>query len=343
MIVQRYKKLLFICLAVLLATLDAASAFAAAKIASAKNFNLRVSVNGQLFSIDSDNAGAPRNAAQILKSIWTGAPLYSAKALKQTIASIATKTDVPPKNYSISAANGNVYVDTATAPGKILNQQTAFLKITAAIENHEKKMALDSTVLEPQVSITNAQKAAAQANLLLEKDLWISYNGHVMQVPRQTIAGWIGSVPSGADDLEIYLDKNKVAQTLRSLTEQYDSAPKEMVLDLNSQNKNSNFIPPVTGTQANTSLGSDQIINLYSEALARKTSDSGNKNSPLNIELITIQPPVPDSAAKLGIVSEIGTGATTFYDSSNARIHNIKIGANALNNILIGPDKNFQL
>ena len=150
-------------------------------------------------------------------------------------------------------------------------------------------------------------------------------------LPSETIKNW----------LESYVRDYSGKEDLRLSSEKIDEYLTYLALSINTQPINAKFV--LIDGKAQEFVPSEYGLNLdinISKKLVIDAIINGKKEVNLPVELI--EPAITLSRVnELGITTLIGRGESNFSGSSQARIHNIKVGAAKYNGIIIKPGEGF--
>ncbi|MEK7138750.1 MAG: VanW family protein [Patescibacteria group bacterium] len=133
---------------------------------------------------------------------------------------------------------------------------------------------------------------------------------------------------SGETDLRISQDK--IGEYVGSIAQSVNTQPVNAKITIVS-GKAEEFVPPKYGRSLDMGVSKNLLI---------KAVVTGAKEVTFPVKFI--EPAVTlDKANELGITTLIGTGESDFKGSSQARIHNIKIGSTKYNGAIIKPGDEF--
>ncbi len=251
---------------------------------------------------------------------------------------------VPVSNAGLTAT-GNVETVTPATDGTRVDLGLTVIRLNqrfAATSNAKVNVA--TYALAPAVDTAGLEAAKSQAAAYMAAPLTLTYAGRTTTVPVATIASWLtvsGQAASSLGlptysttkaDVKISLNQGAIAAYVANLAQSVNVAPVNATVTMvNGQ--------PTAATIATNGQQLDQAgsVTAIVAALAKPAAD---RTLALNVAVVT--PAVTsDSLSSLGITSLLSEGATTFYGSDANRNTNIRIGADAFNNMLIAPGQTF--
>lgn len=262
-------------------------------------------------------------------------------ALIKKVAEIAAEKDIPEKDYEINYIGGGKFsLLNERQRGERIDQES----IIEQIKNQTKQIkyaiiTFSPELYEPQVSLENAERKLKAANQILKGgELKLVYSELSFSFDVDTIGGLIKSRPKG-DDLELYIDRDKALKQLDVIAGEINREPQNALLQAQDGKVTAFKI-----SQEGRSLDKEQsLINAGNALLAR--SVDGIKEIDTNTASLKVdatQPEVTSSNLELyGLKELIASGVTNFKGSSANRVHNITVGANAINGTLIKPGDTF--
>jgi vancomycin resistance protein YoaR len=262
---------------------------------------------------------------------------YNQEVLNVKIAGMAKTVDQPEKDFSLQYKNGGFSLTSDRADGKRINQKAIISILNSRLRDFDNApVEFESEIFKPQVSEEKALSRLDEANKIIAKgDLTLVYGGsQPLKLDVETIGGMIKSKTNG-DDLELIFAEDRLDQYLNSIGTLINVDPVNAKLQI-VNGKVAVFNIATIGKKLKVEESKEKI----KQALISRISDS----NPANVELVVEikQPEITESSIdNLGISQLIGTGTTQFSGSPANRIHNIQVGAAALNGVLIKPGEVF--
>jgi vancomycin resistance protein YoaR len=280
-----------------------------------------------------------------LKSVFTDnhhGAVYTinGEGLSLKIKNIAEELDNPEKDYSIIYSEEKFVLLEDRSEGKRINQFVVSEKIKENFSTFKTdKVSFRSEDFKPQVDRDKALLALEKANRTLKHgELTLKYGDQQFKADDDTIGGFLKSKTNG-NDLDITLNDDRVKSFIDSIGKSIDVDSKNAKLSVDN-GKATVFEQSVTGKTLNKS---QTKIDIENNLKARMEQKEANPDLLLiNLKVDLKEPEVSEQKINdLGIIELVGTATTSFTSSSANRIHNIQIGAAAINGVLLKPDETF--
>ena len=280
-----------------------------------------------------------------LKSIFQKqnvAMVYSINdaALNDRIAAIAKENDIPEKDYSVYYADGKFVLNSERKEGKRIDQISLVNNVKSLISNVKSNpISFNSDRFVPQVSLEKANARLSEANeILAAGDLKLNYKDYQFTIGNDGIGKLILSKTDG-NDLKLYLSPVESGIQI-----------KNMATTINTEPQNAKF-SVANGSVAAFAISKDGLkldenqtqVDMENALLGRvyKVSE-GIDTKIIALKVNVTKPDISsDDAGKYGLTELVSTGVTTFNNSPANRIHNITVGAAAINGTLIKPGDTF--
>lgn len=262
------------------------------------------------------------------------------EALNKKIAGISTEIDQPEKDYTLKYGDGKFILLAERKAGFRVNQQKLIDNIKYQISNlKNKEINFRADLYKPQVTEQNANSSLADANKIIEGgDLNLVYDDKNYTLEVDTIAGMLATKPEG-DDLKIYLAPDKIAKQVQAIATEINREPENAILGMSN---GAVIISKVSKTGRSLDQG-QTILDIDNALFARISRNLSNTNTK-DVQLtVMLKNPEIDSAAigGYGLKELVAVGETSFAKSPSNRVHNITVGANAINGVLIKPGEEF--
>jgi len=290
--------------------------------------------------------GALRSFYQQLKTLF--APYYvdasftiNEEALSKKISEIAIGIDVPEKDFALNyVGNGQFELLTERQEGKRIDQEDIIARVRKQVSRIKvKEISFESARFVPRITEENAKKTLADANKILAAgDLNLSFSEKVFNLDVDTIAGLIGSRPK-KKELEIYILSDRAGKQIDGIAAGIDRAAGDAILAV----KDGKVIVS-SDSQDGRQLDKDQTKIDIENSIMSRVSPESTKIDPKKIVLkVNLIKPEIDSKklSEYGLTELVATGTTNFAKSPSNRIHNINVGATAINGTLIKPGEEF--
>lgn len=166
---------------------------------------------------------------------------------------------------------------------------------------------------------------------LYDKSLNLHVQSDEKIIPPEVLKSWLESYIrnySGKEDLRI--SPEKVGNYLATIAKSVDVEPVNARLIL-VNGRAQEFVASSPGQSLNKKKSKELIVSAII-----------NNQLEVTLPVDLIEPLITtDKVNELGITTLIGHGESDFKGSSRARIHNIKIGAEKYNGIILKPDEEF--
>lgn len=251
---------------------------------------------------------------------------------------ISVELDQPEQDFSITYKDDNFILLTERKEGRRIDQA----EITGVIKKNIANLKRDQIIFaakqyRPQVSRKNAEARLAEANLMIAPgDLVLKSETNEFHVDSDTIGGFVKSKVSG-DDLILEFVDSRIILFVQTVAKSIDADPVNAKLTI-VDGKVSVF----QTSQIGKKLDQSQTVIDIQNALRARSNGSLTGNAPINLKIALNNPDLrEDQVSSLGINELVGTATTDFKKSPVNRVHNITVGANALNGILIKPNETF--
>jgi len=270
------------------------------------------------------------------KTNYNMAYSFDEESLNNKITGIANEIDHPEKDFSIIYSGGKFTLTTERQEGSRIDQGEMKSNIKNRIATTGSgQITFQSKIYKPQVSQANAEKRLGQANAILTSgDLVLSYNNQTFPADRDTLGSFISSKTKG-DDLEIVYNEDRIKLFVETVAKSIDLDPHNAELKV-TNGKVSVFQVAKLGSKLDQTKTKVDIKNAIFDRMNEKTASN------ISLSVVVLKPEITDDAvSNLGLNELVGTGTTDFKKSSSSRVHNIQIGADAINGALLKPGEEF--
>ncbi len=224
----------------------------------------------------------------------------------------------------------------AEKTGYQLDYDRAILEMKANLNNfNTSTIELASTEGAPEISQNDCAPLLAPAQKFLDDAaLTLTYANQKFPVPKNQLASWLAIDRATDSQMILDLDEDKISAWLKQT-----AAPKIEIpsADARFEIKNGKVVQ-FNQSRNGIEIDVDQTYqNLKTDFLA------DDKNI-VSIAVATITGEIAAAQTNnLGITEIVGTGQSNFALSPKNRIHNIGVGAAALNGLLIPPGTEFSV
>lgn len=261
-------------------------------------------------------------------------------SINQKISEIASQVDNPEKDFSLSYSGGEFVLTSGRKEGERIDQNEIKATIKHQVSSIQgEEINFQSKVYKPQVDEAKAKKRLEEANGILKAgELAVEFEAQKFPADVDTIGSFIVSKIKG-DDLEIAFNEDRLKIFVQNIAQNINVTPQNATLKV-SGGKASVFQTARLGK----TLDQVQTVVDIENALSARLPNSTSNASPTRIILkVEINKPeiTDDTINNLGIIELVGTGMTDFKKSPVNRVHNINIGAAAINGTLVKPGETF--
>jgi len=192
------------------------------------------------------------------------------------------------------------------------------------------KFTLQLTTKYPEIAEETAQNFISQIDQVLElAPLKLTYEDQNFEVGIDLLKTWL-SVKKDAQQTYLGIDRKKSTKVMNEVAGQIYVETQNGKFTLENDR-----VTEFQGSQSGKALNIENSLNSIDQALQDKSAIAE-----LIVDVTEPALPIGD-LNNLGIEELIGSGESNFYGSSTTRIHNVQIGANMLNGLLIAPDEEF--
>jgi len=309
------------------------------------NLNTDETVKGAMAVGRSQGAYAnfKQQAAALLRGYKILADIYlDSEQIKRMLVDSFGQFAAPPADARLYATTSDLFgqkrVILAVAAEKMgydIDYDQGILQLQNKLENLEiSPIVLSAAKGYPTIKKNEAEPLAAVAQKLLDKsDLTLAYAGKKWPVPKDQAAAWFTVLrATGTGQTMLGLDESKFQDFLdKTAAPQIEVPP----ADARFQIINGKVV------QFNQSA-SGHKIDLEQTYKNLQTSFLAGGGNTVDIAMATVTSEISNEATNnLGITELVGEGHSNFSLSPKNRIHNIGVGAAAMNGLLIPPGTEF--
>ena len=218
-------------------------------------------------------------------------------------------------------------------PGKTVDWEKLFAEINDRLEFFKTEAVTTKTKTEyPEIYGRDLAGLESEADSLSGKPLSLNFQENYWPVNRETVAAWLYVRKQGTD-LNLDFSQERIAKYLEEkISPKIDIEPSNPRFEIKN-NKISSWQLGKNGYKLDAAGSAAEIIKQYTE---------NNGQEKISIPLI-VETVEPASAESFDIQEIIGTGHSNFKGSPANRRHNIKVGAEAVNGMIIKPGEEFSL
>lgn len=264
---------------------------------------------------------------------------WNGDALSTRLGAMAEEAYIAPVDASIVRSVG-AYSVVPAVDGRTIDLQLALERIAAAIDNlsaADTQVAVEATVLLPQVSTAQAQVAVDQANGVTETNLALIGGDTQVIISPEQLRGWVLLQPTGPAAWELIIERQAVADWVAGVALVTDRPAVEASFMLRDGE-----VVPVAG-QTGLLVEEDPTTDaIYGVLLARA---GGEQPTPAVSMAMTVTMPeftteeAVAAAPRVRMISEWTTNYTV-YEGNNFG-GNIEAPSNHLDGTTVAPGTTF--
>lgn len=261
-----------------------------------------------------------------------------APAKRQELSTIETA----PRNFTYLYQKDQ-FIPQPAESGQVINEEKLHQELRqnfALLQNQPIAIELITRAADVKEDVGGSALSKAQG--LLNKKLVLEYTGGSASPSKDEMAEWIAfeAVPSatGIYALELAPRKPSVEAYLKTLAPKVNRKPVNAALQFTG-GRVSVFAISKSGVE----LDQTQSLQVLYSDLFRPENFTSEADT-VTLKLITkeTQPEVTtENIDNLGITALLASGESSFAGSSRSRVHNITIGANKFNGVLIKSGETF--
>ncbi len=286
------------------------------------------------------------------------------KSLQKQISLLFEKKNIPVKvelnrpeikkiihknfqQFEIPARDATLVISTSSLPetidytiqkeklGKIINYQDALDRI----KNNLKQLNNSTIQLKDQIKYPRIHKRDCLnlenkiKNILNQAPVNLIYKEEKWKIGQEKLVRWMELYPE-QDAIGVSLRPEKISRFLKQ----------KVAPSINREPVNARF--EIEEEKVTQFKASQEGVEVKIPETASLIKDKLSNSSTNTIEILTkkVKSKINiDNINNLGIKEVIGTGHSNFAGSPSNRIHNIKVGAQSLNGLLIKPEEEFSL
>ena len=244
-----------------------------------------------------------------------------------------SELESPPVNASLDFNDSQVKV-IGEKSGFVFDYQKAIVELRKNIESlNFKTVNMELVFAEPVVKQAEAQAVISSIENLLQADfISLSHDGNYWRIDQATLISWL-EFQKLDDAITIGVNKEKAEEFLKEVATDINVTAIDAKFELKG-NRVSEFQSSRDGKKLN-------IEESYS-ALNDQIQNGVTADLELSVEVDPAKVATSD-LNDLGITDLLGRGTSNFSGSPVNRRHNIKVGVDSLDGILIAPGEDFSL
>ena len=258
------------------------------------------------------------------------------KKWEEKIKKIAAKVDMPLSVISFILKDGQIEMVQGKEGQKLLEQETqlAFIKALGNFQNNAPLIVVKTTPKIKEDQVSKIQEARTKFQKMISGDLVLKWQEEKFVVSPKEIASWAQFTEKEILPFEYILDvevnEQKAKDYLQSIAKKINQEPVDAKLSI-ADGRAVVF----QAHQEGYKLNQEEAFKKIKEVIFENPKE-------INLKVEVLKPAVrTETINELGIKELIGEGSSSFKGSPQNRIHNITVGANLFNGVLIKPGDVF--
>jgi vancomycin resistance protein YoaR len=267
--------------------------------------------------------------------------------LRQNLINYFQSLEIPVKNADLSIKfgpetdSGFTYEVTNEQAGRLIDYDQAVVSVHASLANLKNEVIyLNDKIVEPQILKTQVPDVNSEIeNYLNSAPITLQYTESSttptwkIKANKEDVALWLGLAKDNGNKIVVELNIEKLTNFLQErVAKQVDREPTRAKFEIKN-GKVSSFQTSADGLKLNLEQSIDGIKNYF----------VSGTTTPVDLVVDKIQDNSPEEVNAFGVKEIIGTGHSNFAGSPKNRRHNIRVGAAAVNGLLIKPGEEFSL
>ena len=214
--------------------------------------------------------------------------------------------------------------------GIVIDTQKLQNDITRNIQNFSSDPINVTHLTQTPLAIQRPQQLKQQAQAIIDKDLTLLVREDaVIKVLKQEIASWAVFTHQENNTLSVEYPDAPILKYLTTIAEKYDVEPRNLRFVVQN-----NAIAVLRNSAPGYELQLQQGVAVIQTALQ-------NNQEQVTLPTTTLPAPINESNVYALQFNLIGSGTSDYAGSPNNRAHNIKVGADRYQGMIIGPGEEF--
>jgi len=254
------------------------------------------------------------------------------KSLLSYIKLKITKYQAPKEDAKITFINNQVVI-TKDNPGFTIEPEKLLFNIREPLERLETPTPTATLIPDPPVLTRDelTTKIADINTVVNRAPFTLEYKDKKWTISKEDIKNSLMAAKTN-NKIVVYLDKTKLTETLSKINESIDTQARDAKFRIEDGRV----------VEFQSSQVGEEVDELATLDMLHKTLMAGDTT--VKVAIKTSFPKVNTADVNdLGIKDLLGVGTSDFKGSPKNRIHNITVGANKLNGLLIKPGEEFSL
>ncbi len=222
-----------------------------------------------------------------------------------------------------------------------IGQEIDFSQLKQGIKNgldnlQDQRIEIVIKESSPEVTRVGVLDAYQMAQEMTQKPLKLTYDKKYWTVSPKTLISWIDFQLNQDKRMEASLKKEAIDSFLKSIAPKIEQESKNTRFRL----ENNRVVVFETG-QEGKKIDLDETVEFIKNALQTPTQEN-EKKAEIIVRIVAPNVSNPN-IDELGIKTLISTGESDFTGSPQNRRHNIEVGSEKLNGVLIEPGEEFSI
>jgi len=246
-------------------------------------------------------------------------------ALKEALSTIAADLKEDPVDATFAVDGVEVTV-APEKPGRMLNLEAARKDSYDTLDTLEPStVMLRVDVVQPEITAAHLEPSRAEAALLVSRKVTIKHDDTRWTIEREDLARAV-VVPNDPVKTEPALDPGTLHLILQYIADAVNTDPVNASLAWDGK------LVATSDSKPGVSVDLDKLTELVIEAAGKESGRT------VNLPVTDVAPAIDAKHLdKLGIVTLMGEGSSSFEGSSDARATNVKVSADKINHSVIPP------
>ncbi len=255
------------------------------------------------------------------------------KSLSSFIAEIAKEIDKEPQNATLKIGDDDVEVVPSEIGVKVKKALMFALIKNALVNTEVRKIEVLVDMEPPEITEAQAEHAIAETKLFISAPVLLKYDKYLWELDKKDIAELIEFVVvenNNKSELHAEISKNKVVNLIEKLTSNFNIEAKNAEFKVDGENVT--VQSSKNGEKIDAIKGYEDLKSVLS------------KPAPREVILIkrVVEPEIStEKANAMGIEKRISTFTTRYDPTYLARVHNIHILADELDETIVPPGEIF--
>lgn len=260
-------------------------------------------------------------------------------ALAARVGALAEEAYIAPIDASIRRTGG-VYAVVPAVEGRTIDMQVGLERIQAAIDNlsaADTQVAVEATVLSPQVTSAQAQAAVDVANRATSQALTVLGGDTRATLTVEQLRGWTHLQQTGVGSWELVIERQAIAEWVAAVARETDRPAVDAAFVW--RDERAVPVPGQTGLLVDVEGTTDEI---YNHLLAR--ADGGQPSPAVSMSMTVTDPEftTEQAVAAAPRVEKVSEWTTRYVPGeSNFNGGNIRVPTSVIDGTVVAPGEYF--